>query len=355
MLNKILCIIMLGSIAGLSSASAQAPATAAATAPAKVKGRIIAGKVEGHVEVIFKATNVSRPLKEGEQIGDETEVVTSPGAKAILVFSNGATVNLAEDSTLDIAEFLQDPFAADQKVSEMTNEPGTSITKLDLTKGELVGKVVHLNVDQGSEFTVQTPVGAAGIRGTIFRIIFRPDPKNPGHVFFSVVTTDGKVVLQGVTGSVSIPAGKKVVVADFSYTPPSSTGGTGGTGTGGTGTGGTGTGGTGGGTGTTTPPITIVTTDLSPTDAAAIQTVSQGIENTVINLVISNSSTGSGTGSGGSGSGTSGSGSGSGGSGSGNSGSGSGGSGSGSGNPDTGTSNGTTPNSSLTGGAGLPG
>ena len=57
----------------------------------------------------------------------------------------------------------------------MKQEPGTSVTKLNLTRGELVGRVVHLNVDKGSEFTVRTPVGAAGIRGTIFRIIFRPD------------------------------------------------------------------------------------------------------------------------------------------------------------------------------------
>jgi hypothetical protein len=42
--------------------------------------------------------------------GDGTEVVTSAGAIAILVFSNGATINVAEDSTLDIDQFEQDPF-----------------------------------------------------------------------------------------------------------------------------------------------------------------------------------------------------------------------------------------------------
>ncbi|HEY5080209.1 MAG TPA: hypothetical protein VII43_10190, partial [Opitutaceae bacterium] len=64
---------------------------------------------------------------------------------------------------------------------------------------------------KGSEFTVQTPVGAAGIRGTTFRIIFRPGPD--GKAFFSVVTTDGRVVFRGVTSTpVNIPAGTKVVV-----------------------------------------------------------------------------------------------------------------------------------------------
>ena len=79
----------------------------------------------------------------------------------------------------------------------MKQEPGTSTTKLNLSKGELVGKVVHLNVDKGSEFTVQTPVGAAGIRGTTFRIIFRPGPD--GKAFFSVTTADGRVVFTGIT------------------------------------------------------------------------------------------------------------------------------------------------------------
>jgi FecR protein len=286
MLNKILCIIMLGSIVGLASVNAQTPA-----APAKVRGRIIAARITGHVTAISKVDGTSRVLKDQDQIQDQMTVVTSPGAEAILVFSNGATVNIAGDSKLDIDEFMQDPFASDQKLSDMTNEPGTSITKLDLTKGELVGKVVHLNVDKGSEFTVQTPVGAAGIRGTTFRIVFRPDPNNPGKAFFSVVTSEGQVVLRGVTSTpVNIPAGKQVVVAEFSFTPPSSTGGSG--------TGGTG-GGTGGGGSTT--PVTIVTTDITAANAALIQTAAQSIVTTVQNIVIANTNSGGGGGSGGNG------------------------------------------------------
>lgn len=279
MLNKILCIIMLGSFVGIVSSEAQTSAAAPA-APAKVRGRIIAARITGHVNAISKADGSSRPLKDGDQIMDQTTVVTAPGAEAILVFSNGATVNVAGDSTLDIDEFMQDPFANDQKVADMTNEPGTSVTKLDLTKGELVGKVVHLNVDKGSEFTVQTPVGAAGIRGTTFRIVFRPDPNNPGKAFFSVVTAEGQVVLRGVTSTpVNIPAGKQVVVAEFSFTP---TGSTGSAGT------------------APAPTVTIVTTDITPANAVLIQTAAQSIVTATINTVIANSNSGGG-GSGGNG------------------------------------------------------
>jgi hypothetical protein len=34
--------------------------------------------------------------------------------------------------------------------------------------------VKHLRLDKGSAFSVQTPVGAAGIRGTTFQILYRP-------------------------------------------------------------------------------------------------------------------------------------------------------------------------------------
>jgi hypothetical protein len=209
MLNKILSVFILGAFLGLCSIEAQtAPAVSAA--PAKVKGKIVAARIEGHVDAINKADGQTRVLHDGDMLSQGMRVVTAEGASAILVFSNGATVDVAGDSSLDIDEFMQDPFG-DEKISDMTSENGTSTVKLNLAKGELVGKVVHLNVDKGSEFTVQTPVGAAGIRGTTFRIIFRPGPD--GKAFFSVVTAEGRVVFTGVTSTpVAIPAGQKVVV-----------------------------------------------------------------------------------------------------------------------------------------------
>jgi hypothetical protein len=222
MLNKILLAIILGFFVGFMPAGGQTTPTA----PVRIKGKIIAARVQGHVEAVSNSDGSKRVLRDGDKVSDQTTIVTAPGANIILAFSNGATVNVAGDSNLNIEQFEQDPFAADVKLSELKQEPTTSTTKLSLTKGELVGKVVHLNVDRGSEFTVQTPVGAAGIRGTIFRIVFHPDPAT-GKVYFVVTTADGKVVLtRGVTTQVSIPSGK-TVVAYFNYTPPTTPGGTG--------------------------------------------------------------------------------------------------------------------------------
>jgi hypothetical protein len=257
MLNKILFAIALGCFIGLATANAD-------TNPAaRVKGRIIAARVEGHVDAILKADGTRRTLHDGDVVSEQTTIVTAPGANVILVFSNGATVNVAGDSNLDIEQFDQDPLAESIKVSDMKQEIGTSTTRLDLTKGELVGKVVHLNVDRGSEFTVQTPVGAAGIRGTIFRIVFHPLPN--GKAFFVVTTADGQVVFRGVTsGPVNIPAGKQVV-ATFDYTA--------------------------GQPASTASPV-IVVTNTSPAETVEIEAASQAIVTATASTVIPPSSNG---------------------------------------------------------------
>ncbi|HEY1847971.1 MAG TPA: FecR domain-containing protein, partial [Opitutaceae bacterium] len=235
--------------AGLAPALAQT----GPSAPLRVKGQINAARVQGHVEAVSKVDGKSRVLKDGDALSEQTTVVTAPGSSVILVFSNGATVNVASDSNLDIEQFDQDPFAGEIKPSELKAEVGTSTTRLNLTRGELVGKVVHLNVDHGSEFTVQTPVGAAGIRGTTFKIVFRPGPN--GKTFFSITTSEGQVVYRGTTsGPIQVPAGKQVV-ATFDYTPPTTTGG--------------------GSTGGTPPAVTVTTTETSPAEEAQITTVVQ--------------------------------------------------------------------------------
>jgi hypothetical protein len=268
MLKKILLVITLGVFAALGSVRAQTTPTAAA----RVKGRIVAASVEGQVTAISKVDGTSVKLHSGDKVTDQTEIVTAPNAKVILVFSNGATVDVAGDSTLDIEQFEQDPFAADIKMSEMKQEPGTSTTKLNLTKGELVGKVVHLNVDKGSEFTVETPVGAAGIRGTTFRIVFRP--ARDGKAFFVVTTADGQVVFRGITAApVNIPAGK-TVVATFNYTPATPATAT-----------------TPAAPATVSPVTVVTTTDVTPTESANITVEATAIAAVVTNVIIPSATT----------------------------------------------------------------
>ena len=118
---------------------------------------------------------------------------------------------------------MDDPDAAVDMASYKNRatdtEPGVSTTSLKLAYGEMVGDVKHLNRDRGSSYNIQTPVGAAGIRGTIYRIVYTP--ASDGKAFFQVVTTEGLVVMKGlIDAEVPIAAGKQVeVTVDVPTTP----------------------------------------------------------------------------------------------------------------------------------------
>lgn len=157
-------------------------------------GQIFAKQVVGKVSV--QLNGATTDIKNDDAISQASTVITAKESSVVLVFSNGATVQLGAETTMVIEQFLQDPFAATLSMADLVEEPTTSKTKLHLMKGELVGKVAHLKRDQGSEFTVQTPVGAAGIRGTTFRIVFRPSGTGQAFAVFSLSTVEGQVLFQ---------------------------------------------------------------------------------------------------------------------------------------------------------------
>lgn len=197
------------------SAGAQAPTAAGG----QVEGTIVAKRVTGEVQ--YRPLNDPNApwvaLKDDMEIKQKNVVRTGQNSSVVLVFSNGASINLAYDSTLNIEEFTQDPFNAALAVADAESEPSNSRTNLTLTHGELVGKVKKLK-DANSQFRVGTPVGAAGIRGTTFRIVYRPTGN--GQAFNFIMTTlEGNVEVTVGTGTVTTPPvqvtdNQQVVVAD---------------------------------------------------------------------------------------------------------------------------------------------
>ncbi len=187
--KRLLLGLVLFAAGALLSLHAQTPAAPAAMPP----GQILAAKVTGNVTMTVGG-GASVKLNNNDPVSQHATIVTDKEASVVLVFSNGATTQLGSDTQLVIDEFLQDPFSAAITVADLNEEPTTSRTKLRLTHGELVGNVKHLKHEQGSAFTVETPVGAAGIRGTTFRIVFRPS--GTGLAFFSLSTVEGNVAFQ---------------------------------------------------------------------------------------------------------------------------------------------------------------
>lgn len=233
--------------------------TPASAQTASLPGQIKAAKVTGSVTATKDGNTIT--VQSGTELSQGYVVNTGKNSSVVLVFSNGATMNLAQDTSLSIDEFTQDPFAEEVAVSKLKSEPSTSRTKLNLSRGELVGNVKKLNYDAGSSFNIQTPVGAAGIRGTTFRIVFRPD--GTGKAFFSLTTVEGNVVL--ASGTVNLPAETSVaenkeveVLIDVTVNAE-----------------------TGAVTVATTSAPPIVVTDAAPTSVAAVSAVAQQIATAV--------------------------------------------------------------------------
>jgi hypothetical protein len=186
-------------------------------ATAMVAGVIKAANVRGDVRKINLADQTESVLQNGDTLRQDHAIVTKgAAASAVLVFANGATVRVAGDSRLEIKEFLMDPLQADvASVAALTNEPTTSRTQLRLEFGEMVGNVKTLNRAAGSTFSVGTPAGAAGIRGTTFRVVYRPT--GDGQAFnYQLSTAEGVVLYEGIAqvgpAAANVPAGQEIMV-----------------------------------------------------------------------------------------------------------------------------------------------
>lgn len=203
------------------SLQATAQSAAGVSVPTKA-GAIKVGKIEGAVHRLT-ADGRSAELKLGDTLIETDTVTTSKGALVVLVFANGASVKLGGDSKLKIEEFKMDPLGEDIVLSKLESEPTVSKTSLNLAYGEMVGDVKHLNKDKGSSFNITTPVGAAGIRGTTFRIVFRPS--GDGKTFtFQLSTADGKVAFEGTVqapSNVEVPKDQELVVTAEATVDPS--------------------------------------------------------------------------------------------------------------------------------------
>jgi hypothetical protein len=175
------------------------------SAQAMEQGIVRAFMVQGEVSLLNNDTRETMPLQARQDFSDGYTVVTGSDSSALLLFSNGTSINVTENSSFNVRKFLQDEF--DQRRGSflrLREEPSPSHTDVMLSYGEAIGETRKLRND--SEMTVRTPIGSAGIRGTTFIVSFDP---NTGTAYF--VNMEGAVeVTNDLDGSI-------VTVADGEY------------------------------------------------------------------------------------------------------------------------------------------
>ncbi|MFH1499661.1 MAG: FecR family protein [Verrucomicrobiota bacterium] len=172
-------------------------------------GTYVATGVKGSVSWVHPKSKAQAPLTNGQKLPQGAIITTGADSSAVLVFSNGATATLQADTTIEVAKFAQQSFAPEALLDESL-EPSISSTELNIIKGELVGEVRKLRT--GSDFTVNSPVGAAGVRGTKFAVKYDPVTNT-----LSIQTSVGLVVFipeVGAGGELSIGAEQQITVED---------------------------------------------------------------------------------------------------------------------------------------------
>ena len=175
----------------------------------------------GAVQIIDKPNGRPRPAKKGDQIPVEGILVTGADGRANLALSNGAFFQILENSKFSIESFEQSPFevvfadgalinkkdveefkvaetvlpnleATNDSWNSLPSEPSTSKANLKLVYGAMIGESKKLK--KGSEMQISTPVGAAGIRGTVWSFSQKPlGGKDSNQFQGSLAVAEGQV------------------------------------------------------------------------------------------------------------------------------------------------------------------
>lgn len=197
-----------------------------------VPGQIRAVKVQGNVWQITKASGQRERLNEGDFFRQGNVIETAANGSAVLLFDNGSTIDLRPSTKFSIDEFLVEPFDREKvDYRRLRSEPSKSVTGIRVNDGTITAKVAKLN--RASAFNISTPVGTAGIRGTVVTVSV-----NPNAATFVVtegmiqVTKNGKTywVSQGAdqgqqgdtrTGRQGSEQEQTVIISENqNYTPP---------------------------------------------------------------------------------------------------------------------------------------
>ena len=172
-----------------------AHAASASVLVASVSGEVKALSLKDEFEVTLGKEYL------GREISPDSVVTTGKGSTAALLFSNGVVVNLQPNSRLYVRKFIQQEFSTEGiDLTSLEEEPSTSQLEIHLDFGNLVVKAPKLGT--GSSMRLTSPLGTAGIRGTIFQMVVVRNSQT-GEISGGVNLLSGDIEFTDLSGNVS--------------------------------------------------------------------------------------------------------------------------------------------------------
>jgi hypothetical protein len=167
----------------------------------KKPGIVVVVSVSGKAQFFENETSSPRSLKKDDTIPNGGTITTGPGSRVDLALSNGALFQIQENSQFSVMEFYQDAYdfvfsngaivnqadlagyeggeavvlameASKEAWNDLASEPTTSTSEFALSEGTMIAYSKKLR--KGSRMNITTPVGVAGVRGTIWRLTVTP-------------------------------------------------------------------------------------------------------------------------------------------------------------------------------------
>jgi len=114
--------------------------------------------VSGEVMVMKAGADTWSQVSPGMALGTGDRIKTGPGSNAVITFFEGSTIELAADTEVGVAEL---------GIAEGT---GSTAVKLQQQIGKTTSRVQKL-VDPASRYEIETPDGAAVVRGSVGDVI----------------------------------------------------------------------------------------------------------------------------------------------------------------------------------------
>ena len=138
-------------------------------------GSVIVIQTKGVVEAYSpQDVKLKDPVVRGSVLPEGYAIKTNLFSESILLFSNGTTATVLENSKLRLDKFVQAPFEAQGNAfGQLAAEPSASEVSINMEIGSLVVQTKKLN--KSSSFQITTPTGTAGIRGTQFQMAMSPN------------------------------------------------------------------------------------------------------------------------------------------------------------------------------------